>query len=90
MEGVVQSDLRVTITDGKGRELLSFKLGAEERYIISTKDCSITHRKLSRDDHYWSKETITGDQCWWTTASFVILFESIIQQEPHNEPRINR
>ena len=53
MEGVVQSDLRVTITDGKGRELLSFKLGAEERYIIS-----ITHRKLSRDDRYWSKETI--------------------------------
>ncbi|BCZ53601.1 hypothetical protein SL264_30070 [Enterobacter cloacae] len=48
MEGVVQSDLRVTITDGKGRELLSFKLGAEERYIISTKDRSITHRKLRK------------------------------------------
>ncbi|ELV3389697.1 hypothetical protein SGI62_003600 [Enterobacter hormaechei] len=58
MDGVAQSGLRVTITDGKGRELLSFKLGAEERYIISTKDSSITHRKLSRDDRYWSKETI--------------------------------
>lgn len=26
----------------------------------------------------------------WITAFFVILFASIIQQEPHNEPRINR
>ncbi|HBY1597011.1 hypothetical protein DWA36_21175 [Klebsiella pneumoniae] len=58
MEGVVQSDLRVTITDGKGRELMSFMMGAEERYIISTYDSYITHRKLSRDDRYWSKETI--------------------------------
>ena len=58
MEGVAQSDLRVTITDGKGRELMSFRMGAEERYIISTNDSSITHRKLSRDDRYWSKETI--------------------------------
>nr|DAL37580.1 MAG TPA_asm: hypothetical protein [Caudoviricetes sp.] len=33
-------------------------MGAEERYIISTNDSSITHRKLSRDDRYWSKETI--------------------------------
>jgi len=48
----------VTITDGKGRELLTFRMGAEERYIISTNDNSITHRKLSRDDRYWSKETI--------------------------------
>jgi len=56
--GVAQSDLRVTITDGKGRELLTFRMGAEERYIISTNDNSITHRKLSRDDRYWSKETI--------------------------------
>lgn len=58
MGGVAQSDVRVTITDGKGRELLSFKLGAEERYIISNNDNSINHRKLSRDDRYWSKETI--------------------------------
>ncbi|TKK20226.1 hypothetical protein EcCFBP13530_06645 [Enterobacter cancerogenus] len=58
MGGVAQSDLRVTITDGKGKELLTFRMGAEERYIISTNDNSITHRKLSRDDRYWSKETI--------------------------------
>jgi len=48
----------VTITDGKGKELLTFKMGAEERYLISTNDNSITNRKLSRDDRYWSKETI--------------------------------
>ncbi|ECJ2594769.1 hypothetical protein FNZ16_08975 [Salmonella enterica] len=58
MESVAQSDLRVTITDGKGRELLSFKVGPEERYIISTNDSSITHRKLSRDERYWSQETL--------------------------------
>lgn len=58
MEGVAQSDLRVTITDGKGKELLTFRMRAEERYIICTNDSSITHRKLSRDDRYWSKETI--------------------------------
>lgn len=58
MGGVAQSDLRVTITDGKGKELLTFKMGAEERYIISTNENSITNRKLSRDDRYWSKETI--------------------------------
>lgn len=58
MEDVAQSDLRVTITDGKGKELLTFSMGADERYIISTNDSSITHRKLSRDDRYWSKETI--------------------------------
>jgi hypothetical protein len=55
---VAQSDLRVTITDGKGKELLSFRMGSEERYIISTKNSSLTHRKLSREDRYWSKETI--------------------------------
>ncbi|CAD5354802.1 conserved protein of unknown function [Enterobacter cancerogenus] len=55
---VAQSDLRVTITDGKGRKLLTFSMGAEERYIISTNDNSITHRKLSRDERYWSKETM--------------------------------
>ncbi|VGJ55482.1 Uncharacterised protein [Klebsiella pneumoniae] len=37
---------------------MSFMMGAEERYIISTYDSYITHRKLSRDDRYWSKETI--------------------------------
>lgn len=62
MADVAQSDLvdnlRVTITDGKGRELLSFRLATEERYIISTKGGSVTHRKLCRDDRYWSKETI--------------------------------
>lgn len=55
---VAQSDLRVTITDGKGKELLSFRMGSEERFIISTKNSSLTHRKLSRGDRYWSKETV--------------------------------
>lgn len=51
-------NLRVTITDAKGRELLSFRLASGERYILSTKNGSVTNRKLSRDDLYWSKDTI--------------------------------
>jgi len=51
-------NLRVTITDGKGRELLSFRVATEERYIISTKAGSVTNRRLGKDDRYWSKETI--------------------------------
>jgi len=34
--------------------------------------------------------TASGDRCWWTTAFFVILFVSIIQQEQPNEPRKHR
>lgn len=55
---VAQSDLHVTITDGKGKELMSFKMGSDERYIISAKNSSLNYRKLSKDEHYWSKETI--------------------------------
>jgi len=51
-------NLRVIITDGKGRELLSFRLAMDERYIISTQGSYLTHRKLLKDDRYWSKETI--------------------------------
>jgi len=51
-------NLRVTITDGKGRELLSFRVATEDRYIISTKDGSVTYRMLCKNDCYWSKETI--------------------------------
>ena len=62
MADVAQSNLadnlRVIITDGKGRELLSFGLAADERYILSAKAGSVTNRKLSRDELYWSKETI--------------------------------
>ncbi|WP_339028855.1 hypothetical protein [Salmonella enterica] len=62
MADIVQSDLadnfRVTITDAKGIELLSFRLASGDRYILSTQNGSVTNRKLSRDDLYWSKDTI--------------------------------
>ncbi|EJU7198275.1 hypothetical protein N5H80_003139 [Salmonella enterica] len=43
---------------GKGIELLSFRLASGDRYILSTQNGSVTNRKLSRDDLYWSKDTI--------------------------------
>ncbi|HCI4806725.1 TPA: hypothetical protein NPB45_003618 [Salmonella enterica subsp. enterica serovar Typhimurium] len=62
MADIVQSDLadnfRVTITNGRGLEVLSFRIRAEERYIITSRDGAVTPRKLSRDDLYCSKETI--------------------------------
>lgn len=62
MADIAQSDLadnfRVTITDGKGREIQSFVIRTDERFIISNRDGAVTTRKLSRDDLYWSKETI--------------------------------
>ncbi|EAS2833718.1 hypothetical protein AV553_22660 [Salmonella enterica] len=62
MADIAQSDLadnfRVIITDRKGLEVLSFRIRAEERYIISNRVGAVTSRKLSRDDLYWSKETI--------------------------------
>lgn len=60
-EGVLSDladNLRVTITDAKGIELLSFRLASGDRYILSTQNGSVTNRKLSRDDLYWSKDTI--------------------------------
>ncbi|ERN92122.1 hypothetical protein SETK1288_00430, partial [Salmonella enterica subsp. enterica serovar Typhimurium str. CDC_2009K1288] len=39
-------------------ELLSFRLASGDRYILSTQNGSVTNRKLSRDDLYWSKDTI--------------------------------
>ncbi|EAR2255226.1 hypothetical protein EIM76_09075 [Salmonella enterica] len=60
-EGVLSDladNLRVTITDAMGIELLSFRLASGDRYILSTQNGSVTNRKLSRDDLYWSKDTI--------------------------------
>lgn len=38
---------------------MSFKMGSDdERYIISAKNSSLNYRKLSKDEHYWSKETL--------------------------------
>jgi len=51
-------NFRVTITDEKGSEVMSFGLKKEDRYIISTKNGSVTYRKLTSDDYYWSKETL--------------------------------
>ena len=51
-------NFRVTITDEKGSEVMSFRLRKEERYIISTKSGSVSYRKLTSDDLYWSKETL--------------------------------
>ena len=62
MADIAQSDLadnfRVTITDGKGREVLSFGIKTDDRFIISNRDGAVITRKLSRDDLYWSKDTI--------------------------------
>ncbi|EJL0915319.1 hypothetical protein NQI51_002306 [Salmonella enterica] len=60
-EGVLSDladNLRVTITDAKGIELLSFRLASGDRYILSTQNGSVTNRKLSRDDLYWFMEVV--------------------------------
>ncbi|MCW9581298.1 hypothetical protein ORL26_18125 [Raoultella ornithinolytica] len=51
-------DLNATITDGAGRELISFKLGKNERFLMSFIDGDLICRKLARDEHLWSKETM--------------------------------
>ncbi|WP_416060902.1 hypothetical protein [Raoultella ornithinolytica] len=51
-------DLNVTISDGSGRELISFKIGKNERFLMSLIGGELTNRKLTRDEHLWSKETL--------------------------------
>ncbi|OMP92529.1 hypothetical protein [Raoultella terrigena] len=51
-------DLNATITDGSGRELISFKIGRDERFLMSLIDGELLNRKLTRDEHLWSKETM--------------------------------
>ena len=58
IESGCASDLKATITDGRGTELLSFQIASNERFIISSAGGKPTFRKLAKDDHYWSKETL--------------------------------
>ncbi|WP_411900897.1 hypothetical protein [Salmonella enterica] len=62
MADIVQSDIadnfRVTITNGRGLEVLSLMIRAERRYIIASRDGTVTPEKLTREDLSWSKKTI--------------------------------
>lgn len=51
-------DFTATITDASGREILSFDLGVSDRFILSAADGQVLSRKLSKDDHYWSRATL--------------------------------
>ena len=47
-----------TITDGSGTVVCSFRLEANERYIFSNMKGEVSTRKLTHDEHHWSRATL--------------------------------
>lgn len=47
-----------TITDASGREVLTFDLAGSDRFILSSGNGNIVSRKLGKDEHYWSRDTL--------------------------------
>ncbi|MCI7949281.1 hypothetical protein GOY59_01975 [Klebsiella pneumoniae] len=58
MEPSPDEDLNATITDSSGREVMSFKLGKNDRFLLALACGELTNRKLTLDEHFWSKETL--------------------------------
>jgi len=60
--GIVNSapagDFKATITDGLGREVCSFRLVKNDRFIVSSDGNEVACRRLSREEQYWTRETI--------------------------------
>lgn len=57
-ESTPTGDFKATITDASGREVCTFNINCNERYVLSFCEGVIAHRKLAKDEHYWSRATL--------------------------------
>lgn len=54
-ESTPVGEFKATITDETGREVYSFNINCNERCVLSSCEGMITHRKLGKHEHYWSR-----------------------------------
>lgn len=54
-----EKEFTAIITDRTGRVMLSFELKTNERYLLSSLVGEITSKKIAKDEHIWSRDTLT-------------------------------
>lgn len=52
------SDDLILLAADKGRVLASFKMGINERFLLSSCGGEIISRRLAQDEQFWSKDTL--------------------------------
>lgn len=48
-----------TVTDESGKVVCSFRLGQNDRHLLSNLDGEIAARKIAKDEHLWSRASLT-------------------------------